>query len=265
VRFCLFSCRFQGMSHTQSTRLKAAARSILGPGFLTYPWAKPGSNTPVGVLRMPPQISFPSGPDRPCRIRPWLWPITITRQSWGRDIISTLRSYGHAGWARHSFKSTSREGGFSERVLQTAINDGFVCSEASFPSQFGDGGRSSMDAYVRLLDGVEAAHEDFGDIDPEKLAQDSSCSGKLSRQVTAAKVLFPRLDLEELVKVARRSEPETFLYELSRWGCDAIPLRGELAGVIGRPTHPLESSLHPESTWCRSGLEAVCWCWDLFS
>ena len=144
----------------------------------------------------------------------------------GEDVISTLRNYGHSWWTRHSFKSTNREGGFSERVLQTAINDGFVCSEASFPSQYGDAGQLSMDSYIELLDAVESAHEDLRDINPEELPHEGSCTSELSKRVEAAKILFPRLDLEDLVKVARRSESETFLYELSRWGCDAIPLRG---------------------------------------
>jgi|GEM_PF-3251225 len=145
----------------------------------------------------------------------------------GDGVISTLRNYGHSWWTRHSFKTTSKEGGFSERMLQTAINDGFVCSEASFPSQFGDEEAESMDAYVQLLDGVEDAHEELGDVDPDHESPESACSSKLSKRVEAAEILFPRLDLSDLIKVARRSERETFLYELSRRGCEAIPLRGE--------------------------------------
>ena len=144
----------------------------------------------------------------------------------GSDLKSTLRNYGHAWWSHHSLKTTSKEGGFPERVLETAVRDGFVCSEESFPTQWGDAGEASMKAYLSLLDGVEDAHEEIQELDEEEEldARDPETC-EVRKKVEAATLLFPRLDLRDLIKVANRSIRETYLYELSRWGCDAIPLK----------------------------------------
>ena len=155
----------------------------------------------------------------------------------GDGIIRTVRNYGHSWWTHHSFKSTNKWGAFPERVLRTVIDDGFVCSEASVPSQYGDAGIASTEAYNKMLDHVENAHSEFGRMTQKQArtaakpgAADKNKKGECVSDETlqAAQILFPKLDLEDFVKIAHRSERENYLYKLSRWGCNAMGLpRGE--------------------------------------
>lgn len=145
-----------------------------------------------------------------------------------RSLSKTLQNYGESIWSHKSIKTSDKEGGHITRVLRTVIDDGFVCAENGVRSQFGNIGDVSIDVYLEMMDKIEAAYWDLDDMDLEDFDDPSFTSTKAvqdgcikNETLQASRIIFPGLELKDLVRVAQRSSRETFFYDLTRWGCKA--------------------------------------------